>query len=238
MRIRIARRLTAWVIITAGTVTLIPNPAFPHSGALANSTSFDVLDTVVPEYKFDNRPIRDVVQGLFATVDGVDVGFEDVLKGKFSDPELPSHGISVDLSDATLRTALFAICAADPRYTWSMDGATVNIYPQAVSSDPEYLMNRELYTFHLEDALDIQDGLLGIVHQLPPPAEQAGILQAGGDSSYPPEPWTATYERLTVRQAVNRIAEHMGGSTSWFFSGSRDFRHFAFFRRPARSARK
>ncbi len=235
---RSVSRFLALIVACGEIFVLTLTPAISRPRLPINRSPSDVLDRVVSAYKVDNRPIRDVVQELFTSVEGVDMGFEDVLAETLDDPDVPSPAMSLDLSGATLRTALFAICAADPRYTWSIDGATVNVYPQSVSSDPAYLMNRELYSFRLDHAVDIQDGFLAIVHQLPPPTEQVAILQAGGDSSYPPEPWTVTYERVTVRQAINRLAEQMGGSTSWFFSGSKDFRHFAFFHRAAPTARQ
>jgi hypothetical protein len=37
-----------------------------------------------------------------------------------------------------------------------------------------------------------------------------------------------SYEDLTVRQAINRLVHHMGERGSWAFSGSADFRAFAF----------
>ena len=59
-------------------------------------------------------------------------------------------------------------------------------------------------------------------------AEGLAGAQIGGDVSYPPEPWTISYENLTVRQALNRLVHHMGEQGSWAFTGSADFRAFAF----------
>jgi hypothetical protein len=80
----------------------------------------------------------------------------------------------------------------------------------------------------LKQLTDIQQGLFAIVNQLPPPKEQVAVAQIGGDDSYPPEPWTTSYEDLTVRQAINRLVHHMGERGSWAFTGSADFRAFAF----------
>jgi hypothetical protein len=80
----------------------------------------------------------------------------------------------------------------------------------------------------LKELTDIQQGLFAIANQLPPPREQVAVAQIGGDDSYPPEPWTTSYEDLTVRQAINRLVHHMGERGSWAFGGSADFRAFAF----------
>jgi len=51
-----------------------------------------------------------------------------------------------------------------------------------------------------------------------------------GDTSYA-EPWSTVLERLTERQFINRIAEHMGNNTVWVWQGGKDERMFTFFRR-------
>jgi len=89
-------------------------------------------------------------------------------------------------------------------------------------------MNRRLTKLDLKELTDIQQGLLAIVNQLPPPREQVAIAQIGGDDTYPAEPWTTRYGNLTVRQAINRLVRHMGERASWAFTGSTDFRAFAF----------
>jgi len=67
---------------------------------------------------------------------------------------------------------LDAMCHADGRYTWSTDDAFVNVYPIKTISDASYLMNRRLEKLDLKELTDIQQGLLAIVNQLPPPKEQ------------------------------------------------------------------
>jgi hypothetical protein len=88
-------------------------------------------------------------------------------------------------------------------------------------------LNRKLKRLELKGLTDVQQGLLAIVDQLPPPSEQVAIAQIGGAYSYPEEPWTMNYENITVRQAVNRLVVHMGERGSWAFTGSKDFRAFA-----------
>jgi hypothetical protein len=59
------------------------------------------------------------------------------------------------------------------------------------------------------------------------PDEQVGYMQAGGNISYT-EAWTVSFEGLTVRQFVNRLAEHIGPESSWVWQGGRDERMFTF----------
>jgi hypothetical protein len=88
-------------------------------------------------------------------------------------------------------------------------------------------MNRRLTKLDLKELTDIEQGLLAIV-KLSPPREQVAVAQICGDDSYPAEPWTINFENLTVRQAINRLVRHMGERSSWAFTGSADFRAFAF----------
>ncbi len=156
-------------------------------------------------------------------------GFEKILKEKVSNPDPPEVAFDVKLENKSLREILDALCNADPRFTWSQDGPFVNFYPRATVDDPSYLLNRKLTKLELRNVTAAQGGLLAIHRQLPPPAEQIAHAQLGGDDPYPPEPWTVDFNDITVRQAVNRLAEHGGPYGIWIFSGSKDFRSFGFF---------
>jgi hypothetical protein len=136
--------------------------------------------------------------------------------------------LTLHLTATTVRGALDAMCQSDGRYTWSTDDAFINVYPIKTVNLGSYLMNRRLTKLDLKELTDIQQGLLTIVNQLPPPREQVAIAQVGGDDTYPAEPWTTRYENLIVRQAINRLVRHMGERASWAFTGSTDFRAFAF----------
>jgi hypothetical protein len=208
------------------------------SKAVREEPTASVLNTTIPDFFLADQTIFDGVSELSSESVPLAFGFENVLKVKFGDPPIPDPLIDVTLQDATVKEILDALCKADPRYTWSLDGSTVNIYPRETTDDPSYLLNRRLEKLDIKNITDIDDGLLAIAQQLPPPLEQIAHAQVGGDTTYPPQTWTATFEKLTVRQAVNRLADHMGAHSAWFFSGSRDFRAFAFyrlgFRKPTR----
>jgi hypothetical protein len=159
------------------------------------------------------------------------MGFEHELKSKQTDPPIQDPRLTLHLKATTVREALDAMCQADGRYTWSTDDTFINVYPIKTVNEASYLMNRRLMKLDLKDLTDIGQGLFAIVNQLPPPGEQVAIAQIGGDDSYPPERWTTSYENLTVRQAINRLVRHMGEQGSWAFTGSSDFRAFAFNKR-------
>lgn len=187
------------------------------------------LETKIHEFEIHNQTLLDALWRLARGPAPFGFGFEKVLKERLSDPDIPDPSFSLQLKDKSIREILDALCQADSRYSWSMEGATVNLFPRAVVNDRSYLLNRKLAKFQLKSATDVQDGLLAIVRQLPPPVEQIAQAQAGGDDPYPPEPWTVTFEDLTLRQVVNRLAAHGGQCAVWIFGGSRDFRAFGFF---------
>lgn len=186
------------------------------------------LDTKVPEFEMRGT----LVDGLWRLAKApapFAFGFEEVLKKSLADPEIQNPRFSLQLTNKTVREVLDALCQKDPRFTWSMDGATVNVFPRAIIDDSSYLLNRKIDRFELKNATDVENGLLAIVRQLPPPVEQVAHAQVGGADPYPPEPWTVTYHNLTVRQVVNRLALHGGPCGTWIFGGAMNFRSFGFF---------
>jgi hypothetical protein len=200
-----------------------------RSEAPANATNVDsVLNTEVPELNLDEETIEVGLKRLASGSAGFAMGFEHKLKSKQTDPPILEPRLTLHLRTTTVREALDAMCRADSRYTWSIDDMFINVFPSKTANDASYLLNRRLLRLDLKEITDIQQGLLAIVNQLPPPREQVAIAQIGGDDSYPLEPWTASYEDLTVRQALNHLVRHMGERGSWAFTGSADFRAFAF----------
>jgi hypothetical protein len=93
--------------------------------------------------------------------------------------------------------------------------------------DGLYLMNRRIPQLELKNATDAGETVFAVVAQLPPPFEQIAYAQAGGDTSYT-APWNATFREITVRQAFNLLARHLGTRGGWVFNGSNDFRTVGF----------
>jgi hypothetical protein len=197
--------------------------------ALADATNADsVLNTEVSEFNLNEETIEVGLKRLASGSAGFAMGFEHELKSKQTDPPILDPRLTLHLRTTTVREVLDAMCRADSRYMWSTDDIFINVYSIKTVNDASYLLNRRLLRLDLKELTDIQQGLLAIVNQLPPPSEQVAVAQIGGDVSYPPEPWTISYENLTVRQALNRLVHHMGEQGSWAFTGSADFRAFAF----------
>jgi hypothetical protein len=214
-----------------GFLLLLVSPfCLVHEGG--RSTVDSVLNSEISAFNLNEETIEVGLKRLASGSTAFALGFEHELKSKQTDPPIQDLRLSLHLTRTTLRGALDAMCHADGRYTWSTDDTFINVYPIKTVNLNSYLMNRRLTKLDLRDLTDIQQGLLAIVNQLPPPREQVGISYiGGGDDTYPVEPWTTRYENLTVRQAINRLVLHMGERASWAFTGSADFRAFAFNRR-------
>ena len=116
-----------------------------------------------------------------------------------------------------MRNILNALCAADPRYAWSIEGATIDIYPKNQIGDKADFLNFQIERIRLEEVPDPDQALTPLDKIFP---GIVGYMQIGGDNRYA-EPWTITFEHLTVRQFANRIAEHMGSNTSWTWQGGK-----------------
>ena len=160
-------------------------------------------------------------------VDGLHLGFEEIIRGRIQDdPRGLSAHFSLHLENKHVREILDALCESDARYTWSEEGNSINVYPRTTKNDPSYLFNLRIDRIVVTDIPDPDQGLTPLSKLFP--GQQVGYLCPGlGDNAYT-KPWTAVFEGVTVRQFINRIAEHMGPRTSWVWAGGHGERMFTF----------
>jgi hypothetical protein len=180
---------------------------------LTNATLIDGLS------KLSNEPIA-----------GLHLGIEEIIQDKF--PELTDRSVrfSLSLHDVTVRDIIDTLCKSDRRFTWSVDGSSVNVYPRETVGISSYLLNRELDSIALKNIKSPSDALTTLMKLLP--GEQLGYRGIGlGINNDYPEPWNAVFDNLTVRQLMNRLSEHNGPHGGWIWSGSRGQRFFAYFER-------
>ena len=149
------------------------------------TTVDSVLNSEISAFNLNNETIEVGLKRLALRPAAFAMGFEHELKSKQTDPPIQDPRLTLHLTATTVRGALEAMCHSDGRYTWSTDDTFINVYPIKTISDASYLMNRRLTKWDLKDLTDIQQGLLAIVNQLPPPREQVAIAQIGGDDAYP-----------------------------------------------------
>jgi hypothetical protein len=183
-----------------------------------------------PLQRFDlvDGSLKDGVVKLAQEVGG-HYGFEEVLRRQRTEPQNTGPHFSLHLANTNLAGVLDALCERDSRYTWSAGQQTINVYPKAIERNSTYLLNRRISRLELKDSPNPDRALFALDTQLPPPREQIGYIEAGGDNAYD-APWSASFSDLTVRQFVNQLAIHLRGATIWCFQGSTEERLFSFAR--------
>lgn len=161
------------------------------------------------------------------SIEGLHLGFEEIIRDTIqNDPRGLSAHFSLHLKNKTVREILDALCKSDARYTWSEEGHSVNVYPWATKDDPSYLLNLRINRIVVNDIPDSDQALTALAKLFP--EQQVGYFGPGlGDNAHA-EPWTAVFERLTVRSFIDRIAEHMGPRTAWVWEGGQQERMFTF----------
>lgn len=211
--------ITAW----ASGQTHIWNPAKEVRASLP-------LDFKIEHFDAVDAILRDAVHELgLKNVEGLHLGMEELIRENINqDPRTLNPHFSLHLEGKTVRQILDQLCQSDSRYTWSVDGASVNIYPVAIIGDPSYLLNLPIRSIEVKDIPDPDQGLTPLWKLFP--QLQIGYSGRGLASNQYTESWTGTFENLTVRQFIDRLAEHMGPRTSWIWQGGRNERLFTFWK--------
>ena len=211
-------------------VTLILTLGALAARAQTQDPEEELLDERVPKFELRDGTLFGGIARLSAESTHLSFAFEYILKAHFHDAPIPEASFSVHLENKTVREVLNTLCGADDRYVWTRDGTTVNVYPKETVGDRPYLMNRRLPRLELKGVAAAEDAMFAAVAQLPPPFEQIAFAQAGGDTSFA-TPLKATFENLTLRQALNLIARNIAPRAGWVLSGSREFRTVGFHNR-------
>lgn len=200
---------------------LIP---FRHlRGQAANKT--DPFDYRVQTFTLNHQTLFDAI-GRLHEATGVVISVERVLSttsASEADEEFTST-IPGGKPDVVLNE----ICALSGRYTWSREGKMVNIYPRDVARDQSYLFNRRIPAFSLQEVSDAPTAAIRAVRELPGNPAQLIILEAGNYDFR--QPWTVEFKNLTLRQAINRIAEHLCSTCGWQLTGTRATPTVVFYR--------
>jgi hypothetical protein len=196
------------------------------AGSAAPPSVQSLLDRRISRFDVEDGILLDGIAELSSKpIEELHLGFEEIIRGDINDDRriLIPH-FSLHLKDNTVGEILDALCASDTRYTWSIDGLSINVYPTGEGF--AYLLNLKLGSISFSKVPDPDQALTALSRLLP--NEQIGYFGPGlGDNHYA-QPWTVTFEQVTVRQFINRLAEHMGPRTSWVWAGSSDERMFTF----------
>jgi hypothetical protein len=189
----------------------------------------DPFDVEVSRIELNNESVMNGVAKL-SQQSTIRYSVEWILNEKAGQQPGPDPKHSAALEHKSLKETLDWLFSLDRRYTWVRVGTTVNVFPAALKDSAAYFPNRILPTLVFSDVTDAGAAILVTLRQLPGKHEQIAFVQAGGSDAFE-KPWTETFHDVTVRQAFDKIAEHLGQTVGWQLMGSRDFRMIMFHRR-------
>ena len=186
------------------------------------------VDVIVEHFDLTDAIFPDGVSELsLKGIAGLHLGLEEIIRDRIQDDQRSqSPHFSLHLEGKSVREILNKLCEFDARYTWSEDMATINVYPRGIVADRSYLLNLWMDKIVVNDIPDPDQALTPLSKKFP--EQQIGYAGPGlGLNSYA-QLWTTGFEQLTVRQFINRLAEHMGSQTSWIWYGGKQERLFTF----------
>ncbi len=189
----------------------------------------DSFEQRIAVLTLDGETIFAAIGKLSQTADIV-FSIEGRLPPKNGGPLPPHPRFSGRIEGRSLKEVLDWLCGLDPEYTWTRDHNTANLFPRAVLNDSSYLLNRKLAILRFDGEPDAGKAVLAVVGQLPGAREQLAFLQGGGSTTFAKPP-KATFRNVTVREALNRIAEQLGPTWGWQFSGTNEFKFVVFHER-------
>jgi hypothetical protein len=193
----------------------------------AQTPATALLDKKVSGFELRNETFFDGLAKVNAQTD-LSIAIEFVLKDRISDRNITYPRLTARIQPGTVREALNQLCVLENQFTWSRYKNTINIYPASSSMLGEkYFMNRRLPRSIVAEISDPAEAIFRTVAVLPGPLEQIAFSQSGGAPGFS-RPWSLSLDGLTVRQAFDEIAEHLGRGYGWTLGGAREFRVMRF----------
>lgn len=194
-------RLVSLVLLYVAIGTTIARAAQKHGGGQ--------FDQTAPPIRLINQTIFQAFAELYQST-GIVISVERIL-GR--NGPLVDERFTATIRGGKPFQVLNDICALDRRYAWSRDGNVVNVYPWKTVGDPKYLFNQRIPSFELHDVSKAATAAIEADEQLPGKRSQLIILGTGGDGFA--EPWSVKLGTVTLRIALNRIAQHLCSSCGW-----------------------
>jgi hypothetical protein len=209
--------------LSLGQVSIATSSSIATPGQSSSTANNPVLQAI-SELSLDNQTVFD---GLAKLNGMTQLGFS--VERELTSREVPALApllrLNGKIEAVTLREALDWLCKLDPRYSWSTDGRMINFYPKSIENDPNYPLNKKVAPFDLHDVTSAT-AAVGAATGHTYPRQQLAVLQLGSDEFKVPA--NLSFKAMTLRQALNVIAEAMGQSHGWQFTGTKDFRCMVF----------
>jgi hypothetical protein len=196
---------------------------FLSSQEPAASANKDPFNQMVQVAELKDETIFDEIARLNQTFD-ISISIEGILP---SEGTITNPRFTAKLEKQTITNVLSWLCAVDGRYTWTRDGNMANLFPRVFLNDKNYFFNRLLAELNFQGVRESGAAALEVIHQLGDPNENLYFLGIGGTQGFA-KPWTASFRNITVRQALNRIAEQLGATYGWQIGGTANQRMIMF----------
>ncbi|HKW75172.1 MAG TPA: hypothetical protein VJN64_06575 [Terriglobales bacterium] len=181
----------------------------------------DPFEAQIGSIKLVNQPVTDGFAQLSQSSD-ISVSIEYPLTHSISDSAARLPRFTAELKPGKPAEILDQLCSLDPQFAWVRIGNAVNIFPAASRDKPDYLFNRVIRFAKLSNVSSADKAVIQLVNQLPGPRQQIATLQTTGFTFS--EPLTHEFRDVTVRQALDEIAQILGPTYGWQLSGAEDFR--------------
>lgn len=155
------------------------------------------------------------------------------VEGIAGEPRGAIPRFSLKTSNQDVRGMLGLVVGLDQRYTWKLDGRTINVFPRSVADDSNYLLNRRVPVLTISNAKDVDEAVNQVMLQAA--ADQPILLDSMGSPPSFAEPWSVVLKDCSLREIFNRIAARSGPTYGWQFvtTRSRNFRQLNFHSRLA-----
>ncbi len=184
----------------------------------------DPLEQRVPRLKLEDEPLLTGIARLNTLTK--DVGFSvELIPGTPTSAPPPSPKFTAQIEGAAVQEVLDWLCGLDRRYAWARDGNMVNVFPRAIMHDTNYFLNRKLTNLVLHEVSKPMDAVSKATRPISRPGETLVSWQGIHDFS---KPWTASFTNISVREALNRIAQQLGPGYGWLVAGNPEVRIFSF----------
>jgi hypothetical protein len=188
----------------------------PRVGLYQNTNSErDPLERRVRTFRLEDDTLGDAL-GRLNQNDDISISIEGVLadEGSVTNPKF-----SGEVANRTVAEILDWLCQLDGRYVWMRDGNHINLLPREKSGDPNYFFNRTITELHFERVKRVGDAVLKIDRESND--KNGGVIYMGiGQRQSFAEPWTTSFAMISVRQALNRVADQLGRTYGWQIGGT------------------
>lgn len=187
-------------------------------GSKPNAAPADLLQQPIQELSLKNQYFMDGIVKLDTLASGLGFSLEYILPPPQA--PLPTDPKFTDkITGVTLAEALDWLCRLDPRYTWSRDGTTINIFPRASLEGENYYFTRKLSHLVFRDERNAYDAIEKVLTPISSPKE--AVIKYTGVRDYQ-TPLSATFTNITVREALNRLIQHLSPTEGWMVTGNQE----------------